>query len=116
MPGGDRTGPLGQGSRTGRGLGYCTGNPAPGFTAGYGGWGRGWGGRFGGGFRGRRFWGYGRGWGAWAPAVYPYPYSGASDPEVERRALQDQATFLQRQMDDIQQRLASMEKAGGKEA
>jgi hypothetical protein len=30
--------------------------------------------------------------------------------------LQDQATFLQRQMDDIQQRLASMEKATGREA
>ncbi len=116
MPGGDRTGPLGQGSRTGRGLGYCTGNPAPGFTAGSGGWGRGWGGRFGGGFRGRRFGGYGRGWGAWAPAAYPYPYSGAPDPEAERRTLQDQATFLQRQMDDIQQRLASMEKATGREA
>ncbi len=25
MPGGDRTGPLGMGSMTGRGLGYCTG-------------------------------------------------------------------------------------------
>ncbi|HDI60774.1 MAG TPA: hypothetical protein ENF48_10575 [Desulfobacteraceae bacterium] len=110
MPGGDRTGPLGQGSRTGRGLGYCTGNPAPGFAAGFGGWGRG--GRFGGGFRGRRFWGYGRGWGAWPPAAYPYPYSGAPDPEAERRALQDQATFLQRQMDDIQRRLASMDKGG----
>jgi len=31
MPRGDRTGPAGQGSRTGRGAGYCTGNAQPGF-------------------------------------------------------------------------------------
>ena len=50
MPRGDRTGPWGQGSRTGRGLGYCGGYPSPGFTRYAGmGWGRGYGG--------------GRGWG-----------------------------------------------------
>lgn len=108
MPGGDRTGPLGQGSRTGRGLGYCSGSPAPGFAGGYGGWGRG----RGGGFGRRGFGGYGRGWGAWAPAAFPNPYGGALNPETERRALQDQAAILQRQMDEIQQRLASMEKGG----
>jgi len=32
MPGGDRTGPLGQGPMTGRGLGYCTGYNDPGYT------------------------------------------------------------------------------------
>lgn len=37
MPQGDRTGPMGQGSRTGRKLGYCSGNNAPGFTKGFGG-------------------------------------------------------------------------------
>lgn len=31
MPAGDRTGPMGQGSRTGRGLGFCSGNFEPGF-------------------------------------------------------------------------------------
>jgi len=107
MPGGDRTGPMGQGSRTGRGFGYCTGNAAPGFTAGSGGWGRG-GGRWGGaGFRNRRFWGSGRGYGVggWMPAAYP---QGGMDPEAERRALQDEAAVLRRQMDAIQQRLATM--------
>ena len=38
MPYGDRTGPEGRGSRTGRGLGYCSGNNAPGFAS----RGRGW--------------------------------------------------------------------------
>ncbi|MHA1489677.1 MAG: DUF5320 domain-containing protein [Promethearchaeota archaeon] len=32
MPAGDGTGPNGKGSRTGRGLGYCAGFSAPGFT------------------------------------------------------------------------------------
>jgi len=31
MPRGSRTGPLGRGPRTGRGLGYCAGFPSPGF-------------------------------------------------------------------------------------
>ncbi|RUM33674.1 MAG: hypothetical protein DSY33_03955 [Archaeoglobus sp.] len=60
MPGGDRTGPLGLGPRTGRGLGYCSGYNRPGFmTGGFGrGRGRGRAGRGGGRGRGRgrRFW------------------------------------------------------------
>jgi len=32
MPGGDQTGPLGQGPMTGRGLGYCTGYNSPGYA------------------------------------------------------------------------------------
>lgn len=32
MPRGDRTGPNGLGSRTGRGAGYCSGNNEPGYT------------------------------------------------------------------------------------
>ena len=36
MPRGDGTGPWGQGSKTGRGLGYCSGYSAPGYTKGPG--------------------------------------------------------------------------------
>lgn len=32
MPGGDKTGPMGQGSRTGRRKGFCSGNKQPGYT------------------------------------------------------------------------------------
>ena len=32
MPRGDKTGPDGQGPMTGRGLGYCAGNAAPGYV------------------------------------------------------------------------------------
>jgi hypothetical protein len=31
MPGGDRTGPLGLGQKTGRGAGYCSGSSKPGY-------------------------------------------------------------------------------------
>ena len=31
MPGGDRTGPRGMGSGTGRGAGYCSGSDEPGY-------------------------------------------------------------------------------------
>ena len=62
MPWGDRTGPLGLGPKTGRGLGFCSGYDIPGYMnpgprLGLG-WGRG---------RGWRWWcrwfgGFGRGW------------------------------------------------------
>jgi hypothetical protein len=60
MPGGDGTGPMGQGPMTGRAAGLCAGYPHPGYAA--PGFGRGYGrGRilgFGRGFwrRGSRFW------------------------------------------------------------
>ncbi len=79
MPGGDRTGPWGQGPGTGRGMGYCSGYDRPGymqpgfgagmgrgrFAAPYGGYGRG---------RGR-----GRGFRRFAP-YYPTPYAAPYPP------------------------------------
>ncbi len=32
MPGGDRTGPLGEGARSGRGKGLCSGSSEPGYV------------------------------------------------------------------------------------
>jgi len=75
MPWGDGTGPLGYGPMTGRGAGYCSGFPGPGYANPYVprmgmGWGarfgwRGgyWGGRWGRGFFGRGLFGYGPRWG-----------------------------------------------------
>ncbi len=62
MPYGDHTGPLGQGPKTGRGLGYCSGNDRPGAEVNTGrGFGRGMGRGFGRGLgRGK---GAGRGFG-----------------------------------------------------
>jgi len=51
MPRGDRTGPEGKGSQTGRGMGFCTGHNNPGYmNIGFGG-GRGFGRGLGRGFR-----------------------------------------------------------------
>lgn len=119
MPRGNRTGPMGMGSMTGRGAGYCGGfgmpgytNPAPGRGPGIGfGWGRG----FAGGGRGWRnmFYATGRpGWmrfgGYGAPYGYPAPYQ-KPDPEFEKQTLKDQAEFLQAELEIIKKRLAEVE-------
>ena len=59
MPRGDRRGPDGMGSMTGRGLGYCAGYDSPGYTKGVPRGGAGFGGGRGRGFGGNG--GYGRG-------------------------------------------------------
>ena len=73
MPRGDRTGPMGFGPRTGRGMGYCSGYPYPGFMTPGPGFGFGPGFGMGRGF-GRGF-GRGRGWrrGGFSFWGYPYP-------------------------------------------
>jgi hypothetical protein len=97
MPGRDRTGPQGQGSLTGRGMGYCAGDdpafgaPPPrglGLGLGYRG---GRGGRF-----------FGRGRGFWAQP--------AAAPVDEKQLLQEQQSWLQRQLDAISNQLANMDK------
>jgi hypothetical protein len=95
MPRGDRTGPMGAGPRTGRGLGYCSGNNWPGFAnqgAGFQSWsgfGRGGAGR---GWRHRFF---ATGIPGWA----------ANTPEQETADLHAQADELKAQLDAIQKRI-----------
>jgi hypothetical protein len=73
MPRGDRTGPWGFGPMSGRGMGYCSGYPYPGFMNPGPGFGFGPGFGMGRGF-GRGF-GRGRGWrrGGFSFWGYPYP-------------------------------------------
>ncbi len=109
MPGGDRTGPMGMGSMTGRGAGYCAGSPAPGFMN------RGFGG--GGGFgRGR---GGGQGWRNWfRSAGMTGPWGGASQqpaapPAAETQeldALRGQSEYLAGAMEEIKNRIDQLEK------
>jgi len=110
MPRGDRTGPMGMGPMTGRGLGLCSGseapgyaNPAPGRGFGMGGGrGRGMGG---GGGRGRRNMFYATGQPGWMRfGAYPAPYQNP-DPEMEKQGLRNQAEALQSQLNMIKQRL-----------
>lgn len=111
MPTGDRTGPMGQGPMTGRAVGYCAGYDAPGYAYGAPGWGRGLGFRWG---RGRG-WGFRHGWHYappppyWGPPTWtPPPYPQAPTPEQELAMLSSQAEMLQKQLDDIQQRIEEL--------
>jgi hypothetical protein len=98
MPGGDRTGPLGAGPRTGRGMGYCSGYNWAGFTNQFSsgcsqfGFGRGGGGR---GWRHRFF---ATGIPGWATAT----------PEQETADLHAQADWLKAQHDAIQKRIEEL--------
>ncbi|GAQ94260.1 hypothetical protein TAGGR_1439 [Thermodesulfovibrio aggregans] len=105
MPWGDRTGPLGQGPRTGRGLGFCSGfatpgymNPAPGRGFGRGrGWRCfGWFGGFGRGFRFRWFW--------------RAPFFGGISSREEVDLLRQEAEILRSELEAVQKRLSELEK------
>lgn len=104
MPRGDRTGPMGAGPRTGRGMGYCGSYDAPGFVnAGFGrgmGWGRGWGGGF-----GRRHGSFGAG-----PAGWGYPRYAPPTKEENLQALKADAEWLKGQLDAINKRIEELEK------
>ena len=118
MPAGDRTGPMGLGPMTGRGLGYCAGFAAPGYMNAMPG--RGWG--FG------RGWGRGRGWRhryyatglpGWERMGLPYanvpPSYQAPSPQQEAEALKAQAEQLEQSLAQIRNRVAELEAAGSKE-
>ena len=121
MPYGDRTGPQGLGPRTGRGAGYCSGfsepgsmNPVPG--RGFFGFGRG---------RGSRGVGKGCGWGnCYRATGFPGRarggYGFSSFParltdEEEMDILRDEAEILRQQLNDIQKRMSTLEKARSKQ-
>jgi hypothetical protein len=93
MPGFDRTGPVGQGPMTGRGLGLCTGAVRPGTGYGYGfGYGRGFGRGFGRGM-GR---GFGRGLGYYAPYPPFYPPAEYNQSADLKSRIEELETELQR--------------------
>mgnify|MGYP002386463640 CR=1 FL=1 len=98
MPGRDRTGPLGAGPRTGRGMGYCSGYDQAGSATppamwqggiGFGrcGVGRGWRHRY-----------YATGIPGWVPPT----------PDQETADLKAQADWLKTQLDAIQKRIAEL--------
>lgn len=95
MPRGDRTGPAGMGPRSGRGAGYCSGYPAPGFANPMPG----------------RFFGRGRGyWGAYPADAWGYPpgpwgYPGYYEGPTEKEMLEEQVTFMKEQLKAMESRL-----------
>lgn len=114
MPGGDRTGPMGQGPMTGRAAGYCAGYDRPGYANPWprGGFGRGWGSGFGRGWGrgGGRGMGWGRGWGY--PGYYPQQAPAYQPPsrEDELRMLRDELKYAEEDMKAMRERIAELEK------
>ena len=117
MPGGDRTGPMGNGPMTGRAAGFCAGSGAPGSMNWGAGGGQGFGRGMGPGFRGRgrgyrnRFWATGLpGWGrfgaapAWGAVPNP-PAMGAPTQHEELELLKQQAQYFAQSLDDIRKRI-----------
>ena len=106
MPRGDGTGPMGMGPMTGRGMGYCAGYAAPGYAS-YGfGMGRGRGYR-------RMYYATGQpGWARYGAAPYGgfQGYAGAA-PVEEKEVLQNQADFLEKQLEQIRKRLDGLEES-----
>ncbi len=113
MPRGDGTGPMGMGSMTGRGAGYCNGFAVPGYAnpVGFaGGFAGGFGGGFGRGFgRGRGFRRsfYATGVPGWARYGYPV-YTGTNAAAFNEQNLKDQAEFLENQLKQVKERLSGL--------
>ena len=118
MPGGDGTGPRGQGPMTGRGMGYCAGYSVPGYMnssprLGLGrrfGSGRGMGRGFGRGFGWRRF--------DFAPAepilqqqpIYPKQPKLSKEQEMqileqESKAVEEEQKILKEELSNIRKRI-----------
>lgn len=116
MPRGDGTGPMGMGSQTGRGAGYCAGNRMPGYANKPMGAGR-HGGR---GFGQGQGMGGGRGWRnmfrltglpGWMRFGGTSPAASASKSSVDEKSLLErQAEALKAQLDRVQQRLNELQK------
>jgi len=123
MPGGDRTGPRGLGSRTGRGMGYCAGYSTPGYMnvpgRGYGyGYGRGMAWR-----RGGRGWGW-RGYVPPEPVVIPqhvvrpiyYPSTSPTPVDQltmlkqEKEYLESEMTQIKNAVDEISKKIEELDK------
>ena len=109
MPGFDRTGPWGEGPRTGWRSGYCGELAEPGFR-GSGNYGPGFGRGRGGGRR-NRFWAYA------GPARplrrrfdrYETPYSEQNELEL----LKDEAKFLEKELTSINKEIERLEQSTG---
>lgn len=91
MPGGDRTGPEGQGPLTGRRMGYCDGNETP--T---------------GGFRGRGFQrGFSRGF---RNRYYRRSVSPIAENTNNEEQLKEDISILKKQLETLENRLENLSK------
>ncbi len=124
MPGGDKTGPFGEGPLSGRGMGYCRGSNRPGFANSRGG--RGMGAGYGRGIGGGG--GYGRGWRhryfdtgvpgwAWNRGYIDVPETSPQSRAASRSTREDELEYLRAEsirlegaLKDISRQIAELEK------
>jgi hypothetical protein len=104
MPGGDGTGPMGMGSRTGRGMGFCNGYNSPGFAS------QGFGRRF---FSGGR--GMGRGFRWRQIPIFQQPIQQTKEQERQllendKRAIEEERKSLEQEAEAIKKRLEELDK------
>ena len=112
MPGGDRTGPMGMGPRTGWGAGFCAGYGVPGFlNPGYGAGGAFFGGRGGRGRRNRFFATGVPGWQYFAGNPIPGETSFSAQPgtpQDELDVLKGQTQYLENCLKELQARMEAL--------
>ncbi|KPL16335.1 MAG: hypothetical protein AMS26_05005 [Bacteroides sp. SM23_62] len=111
MPRGDRTGPFGEGPKTGRQMGYCTGHDSPGFVNIHPNWKFRPGRRLGRGFG----WGIGRGPGSgfrggFGPGfIHGYGRMYEDIPEVsEKTMIENEIRILKDQLSSLEDRLSKL--------
>jgi len=104
MPRGDRSGPSGEGPKTGRGMGYCTENEHPGYMNTFSNRGRG----YGRGFRGGQ--GYGREAGFGFRHGYGNYYQGSIADVSEKTLIENEIRILKDQLSALEDRLSNDEK------
>lgn len=99
MPGGDRTGPCGEGPQTGRSMGYCSGHDAPGYVY------------PGSGFRRHvhKGWRFRRGMGARFQGSFDGFYPDYTESVSERTLIENEIRVLKDQMSYLEDKLARVE-------
>ncbi len=102
MPRGDRMGPSGEGPKSGRGMGYCTGNDHPGYMNSFSHWGGGYGRRFQGGS------GYGRGAGLGFRGGYGSYNPGNISDVSEKTLVENDIRILKDQLSALEDRLSNI--------
>ena len=126
MPGGDRTGPSGNGPLTGRGMGYCKGEDVPGYmnpevNQGFGrgrrsGRGMGRGNRWGFYATGQPGWARGRGNEINEPTGFRnQPAPKQMNEQNEIRFLKDQAKTLKKKLNDVTSQISELKKVNESE-
>ncbi len=103
MPRGDRSGPLGEGPNTGRGMGYCTDNEHPGYMNSPPNRGGGYGRGFRGGFA------YGRGAGIRFRRGSGNFYQGGITDVSEKTMIENEIRILKDQLSALEDRLSKTE-------